>query len=424
MRVNFALAVLAASQLVASLVGQLVILRLVGVSSTTDAYIAAQAVPVVLAAVVAASLQSVWLPRLARVAQDSPLLRQEQAIAQGQTFKVLVGISVPLWLAAPWWVRLAFPGFEENQFVQVSSLVGPLLAAGVLNGQSILLTAGLRAQKRFLAPELVSLSGSLVMIVLLVWWIPRFGIAAAPWITLARATAVYGIQLAQAGLPSIDLGSSATSREVGHQLRPLIGGSLLFKTGPLVDRFWSSHAGGGAVTALNLAQLAVNSIASILERAILVPVIPEFARRLQHGDLPGIRGAYFKALQHSAFAVVGIGASLLAIYPAWNWLLLHLLHVSADAAHTIWLACALFLPGLFVSVSGSAAVAVFYAFGETRVPVQIGVGGFIASLVFKGVLFQQFGILGIAAGTTLYLLLNMTVLHFAVLRRLARASTR
>ena len=74
-------------------------------------------------------------------------------------------------------------------------------------------------------------------------------------------------------------------------------------------------------------------------------------------------------------------------------------------------------------MAGSAAVAVFYAFGETRIPTVVGIGGFLASLVFKAVLFHYFGILGIAAGASLYFSLNMVLYHVSVGRRISRART-
>jgi O-antigen/teichoic acid export membrane protein len=174
------------------------------------------------------------------------------------------------------------------------------------------------------------------------------------------------------------------------------------------------------VTALNLGQLGINSLASVFERAILVPLLPEFGRLLQKGDFAGMRANYFKSLRQIAWVVAAVATVLLAIYPVWGWLMAHLLRVPADTAHTIWWVCVILLPGLYVSLAGSSAVAVFYAFGETRVPVLIGIGGFAASLVLKGILFQQFSILGIAAGASLYLILNMVLYHVAVLRKLAR----
>jgi peptidoglycan biosynthesis protein MviN/MurJ (putative lipid II flippase) len=82
----------------------------------------------------------------------------------------------------------------------------------------------------------------------------------------------------------------------------------------------------------------------------------------------------------------------------------------------------LLVPALYVSVCGSAAVAVFYAFGETATPATIGLLGFLSSLIVKGVLFHYLGILGIAAGASVYLCINMAGYHLAVHRRIARAS--
>lgn len=422
MRLNVALGALAATQLLASLIGQLATLRIVGIGSVTDAYIAAQALPLVLAAVVAGSLQSVWLPRLARAAGDPSLLRAEQATAQGQTLKVLICTSLPIGAASPLWVPWAFPGFSSHQFDLVVTLGGPLLAAGVMTGQSTLLTAGLRARKRFLAPEFAALAGTLAAIALILALVPRLGIVAAPWIAFGRACVVWAAHWVMAGAPSLDMRFSDRSREVWRQLLPLVGGSMFIKTGPLVDRFWSSHAAGGSVTVLNLAQLAINALATVLDRAIMVPAVPELSRRLQAGDLAGMRAAYLRSLRHAAAAVIAIGAVLLAMQPAWAWLMLHLLRLDAEPAHTVWLVSLLMIPGLYVSICGTAAVAIFYAFGETKIPVAIGIAGFLASLVLKALLFQRFGILGIAAGFSLYLMLNMAVYHAAAMKRLSRAA--
>jgi putative peptidoglycan lipid II flippase len=420
-RVSLALGILSALHLLAALIAQLTVLRIVGVGPVTDAYIAAQAVPVVLAAVVSASLQSVWLPRFARAAADRSVLRTEQAIAQGQALKLLLGLSLPLSATLPLWVRWIFPGFSADQLTLVAALSWPLLAAGVLTGQGGLLTAGLRSSGRFLAGEVVSLVGAIATIVLLIALVPRYGIVAAPWITLLRAAAVWGLQWLLSGRPGVTICGNAAGREVWRQLRPLVGGALFIKTSPLVDRYWSSLGSSGDVTVLNIAQLGTNSVAAILERSILVPVVPEFARYVQHRDAHSLRGAYQRCLSRTALAVATVGLLLVLLWPIWALTLQALVRVPPDIATQIWLACLLLLPALFVSVGGSAAVAVFYAFGETRTPVTIGVAGFMVSLVLKAVLFKYFGILGIAAGTSAYLVMNMVLYHRAVNQRIVRA---
>jgi len=403
------------------LAGQLVVLRIVGVSPESDAYIAAQALPQVILAVIAASLQSLWLPRFARLSKDPMGLRAELSIAQGQTFKILMGLTVPIWLGSFLWVPWAFPGFAPDQLNQVVALSGPLLAAGVLNAHSGILTAGMRANGRFLRAEVAALLGSIASIALYAIFVPRHGIAAAAWIGLARAASVYTVQLLQAGRPGLTLRATETSRAVWRQVRPLMGAGLFIKSSPMVDRYWSSQAGNGAVTVLNLAQLGINSLAVVLERAILVPVSPEFARRLERNDISGLRQAYMRCLRRTAVAVGGMALLLGLLWPVWNDLLLTFLRVPPAAAQQIFVASMLLLPALFSAVGASSAAAVFYAFGETRLPTVIGISGFAASLILKGVLFYAFGILGVAAGGSLYVMLVLLMYHLAVSRRLARA---
>jgi peptidoglycan biosynthesis protein MviN/MurJ (putative lipid II flippase) len=413
---------LAVVQLMAGLVGQLAVLRYVGVGVETDAYIAAQAVPTLLTAVVAASLQSLWLPRFARAADEASVWRSEQANAQGQGLKVLLGLSLPLWLTSAYWVFLLFPGFSTAQQGLVVSLGGPLFAAAVLNGHSGLLTAGLRANGRFFVAEVTSLAGTMLSLLMIFLLVPRIGIVAAPWIAAARAAAVCTALMWQAGWPGMLLRSGPASREVAAQVRPLVSGGLFIKSGPLVDRYWGSQAGSGGVTMLSVAQLAMNALASILERALLVQTLPNFAKLLNDGRLADLRQTYLLCLQRILLAVVAVTMGLVALRLVWDMLFERLLHMSPDAAWQVWLMCMLLLPSLFVSIAGSAAVAVFYAFGETRLPTAIGVAGILASLVVKAVLFVQFGVVGIAAGASLCLTLNMVCYHVAVMRRISSAA--
>lgn len=418
MRLALSLGALAALQIVASLVGQLIVLRIVGVGPESDAYIAAQALPQMVLAVVAASLQGLWLPRFARLSQQPAELLGELATAQGQTFKILLLMTVPLWLSSRLWAAWAFPGFSAEQLGAVVSLSGPLFAGVLLNAQSGILTAGMRAKGRFIPAELVSLAGSVLSIAAYAALVPQHGIMAAAWIGAARALLVYAVQLFQAGRPGVAWRATEASRTVWRQVRPLLGAAMIIKSTPVVDRYWSSQAASGAVTVLHMAQLGINALAAVFERAILVPVSPEFARRLAKRDIAGLRKAYHRCLARSAIAVSALALALLALRPFWDPLLLFALRVPALEAQQVYLACLLLLPSLFAAVGASSAAAVFYAFGETRLPTLIGITGFAASLALKALLFRVFGLLGIAAGTSLYVLTVLGMYHVAVNRRL------
>jgi len=422
MRTGLSLGALAALQLAASLVGQLIVLRIVGVGLSSDAYIAAQSLPMVLGAVMTTSFQNVWLPRFARVAHDTANLRSAQAIAQGQTLQFLLTLSLMLWLASPWWSKILFPGLSPAQHDQISRMCGPLFLAGVFTAMSGLLTAAMRATGVFMKAEVTALVGAIAAIVLVFAVVPHHGVEGAAWITLARAVFVCAVHFRQGGSPGVNFRLTPTSLEVWRELRMVMGGGLLIKTGPLVDRYWSSKAAGGGMTLFNIAQMGINAMTVVLERAVLIPASPEFARQVERGDFAALRRSYRRCISHVVFGVAAAGLALLALRPIWHDLMHGLLRIDPIPADMIFTTCLLLLPSAFAAVSASCATAVLYAFRGTRIATTIGVMAFFASLALKGILFSHYGIPGLAAATSIYVLGVWACYHFAVDRYIKRAS--
>ncbi len=424
MQTPLTLGLLAALQLLFALAGQLIVLRIVGIGWQTDAYVAAQAVPMLLTAVVAASLQSLWLPRFARAAENASVWIAELGMAQGQILKVMLSLALPLGASSSLWSPLFYPGFSGDQHELVVQIVAPLFAAAGFNALAGIITAALRAREKYILPEALSLLASIVTLGGIVIMVPHYGVTAAAWLSAARGFLVLLGLLTAAHWPRFRLSASKESREVAVQARPLIGGGVFIKSSPLVDRYWGSQGGGGEITILSIAQLAMTALATVLERALLVQAIPSFAKRLQNGGKAELKLAYRACLRRILLAVLTLGAGLVAARPIWDVLCAQFLRMSPESAWQFWLICLSLLPSLFVSIAGSAAVAVFYTFGETRLPTIIGIVGFAASLVMKGLLFLHLGIIGIAIGSSAYLMLNMMLYHVAVNRRLAECAPR
>lgn len=420
MRTPITLGLLAALQLLAGLAAQIIVLRILGIGLQTDAYVAAQAVPMILTAVVAASLQSLWLPRFARAADRESTWIAELSTALGQTLKVMLSLVVLLWASSGLWSKALFPGFSDFQLNLVVNVGAPLFVAASFNAIAGILTAALRARERFIVPEALSFLASLLALFGIVLLVPRYGVIAAAWLSAGRGLFVFLALFVATRRPLFRLRATNQSREVANQARPLVGAGLFIKSGPLVDRYWGSQAGGGDITILSVAQLAMTSLATILERALLAQALPDFAKRLKNGGPVELGQAYRHCLRRIFIAVVFIGVCLIAILPIWDFLCAQTLHLPPDTAWQLWLICISLLPSLFVAIAGSAAVAVFYTFGETRVPTLISILGFVVSLILKGVLFLRFGIIGIAIASSMYLALNMTLYHIAVTRRLSK----
>jgi putative peptidoglycan lipid II flippase len=419
MRTPITLGIFAALQIIAGLCSQLIVLRYLGIGWQTDAYIAAQAVPTMITAIVAASLQNLWLPRFSRAAESSSVWKCELGIAQGQTVKLMLVLILPLLVTTGLWVKIAFPGFSVPQQELFFQVCGPLLLAAGFRALEGVLTAALRSREYFILPESLSLTGSLVALVGIAILVPLLGIAVAAWLVLVRNIVVVLILQYVAQFPQIRFRSSNQSRKVAQQIRPLIAGGVFTKSSPLVDRYWGSQGNAGDITVLALAQLAITSLATIIERVLLAQALPRFAKRLKHGGAIELRQAYNACIQKTLVVVIAITIALLMARPVWNFVCAYLLKMTPEVAWQFWLFCFILIPTLYVTIAASASVAVFYSFGETRIPALIGIFGFVTSIILKGVLYYYFGIIGIAVGTSLYLMINMLLHHTYALRRLA-----
>ncbi len=376
----------------------------------TDAFVAAQSVPLFLFSILSVSLQSVWQPRLSVLMNDRAKWREAQGIAQAQTLMLFACIAIPVALFSDAWIRVIFPGFDHEQSRLTSSMTWPLLAGAALNCHSALLTTALRARDQFIRAEMVSLAGTLLLLGLTWVVVPVGGVEAAAWALFARTVGVFLVLHALAGRPMLLAGKAWRSRETWTSLRPLVAGSAVYKTSPLVDRYWTSLSPAGGVTVFNLAQTAMGALATVLERAICIPVVPQLARLVAQEDYEGLRKAYRTCVARISLATALTAVGLLALHPAWEAILEILLKVSPGQAHGVWFVCLALLGYLHVAASGTITVSAFYALDDTRTPVRVGMAGFLLGVILKSAGFVLMGLTGLAIATSAYYLCNMVAL--------------
>jgi putative peptidoglycan lipid II flippase len=422
-RTPLTLALVASLQLLAGFGFQLLALAALGLGPATDALLAAQAVPAVLTAVLAMALQSVWQPRLAVAGQASWHDTQRTAHAQALIAFGVVGLL--LGASAPWWTRWLLAGLDTGTRAQVLQMTPPLLLASALGGAAAVLTAAERGRDRLISAELVALAGALLGLLLLMPALRIGGVVAAAYVLLLRAVLVWVALVVMVGGSAPRWRAAWNERATWRQLRPLVAGAGIYKSAPLVDRFWSALGPAGDLTLYGLAHSGMAALAAVFERAFAMPAGPSIARSVKAGEAEAVRRLYRRALLAVAAAAAFSALALLVLRPFAGGWLATALNLAPARADTLWSLCALLLGFLFVAAAGTAVVAVFYAMGDTRTPAAIGVAGFVVGVVAKSAGFLWLGIEGLALATSLYYLLNLVVLVVAVERRLAvrRAAT-
>lgn len=422
MKLGLSLGALAALQMATSLATQLLVFGILGAGMATDAWVAAQALPLIVFSIASVAFQGTWQSRLAVASHDRDHWRREQRTAHGQMLMVTGCVTVALTASATLWTPWLFPGFSDEQARLSATLSQWLLPAAFFNCHAALLTTALRSRDRFLTAEAVTLAGAVIVAALLPWLLRDFGIELAAWLSFARMLVTALVLYVLAGCPLPDLKAAVRDVEQWRLIRPLLLGSSLYKIGPVVDRYWTSHAPPGGMTAFNTMQMAMSAMASVLERSICMPAQPRLARLAAAGQLGEMRRLYRSRVRQVSI-IVGLAAIVLvALKPFWPTLTHPLLKLDTHTLESTWWICAILMGYALPAAAGSIVVSSFYALGDTKTPVRVGSTGFLLSLAIKAGAFVWAGLPGLAAAVAFHYAGNMLVLCYLLEKRLSPAS--
>lgn len=407
---------LVAIQLLATFAVQIIVLHVVGAGRDTDAFIGAQTIPLLTASIVGTALQSVWQPRLAIAASADWRAELERALAMSCV--IVLPITLLLGAVSRPVIHGVFEGFEPAQAELTLTLTRITLIGLPFNILALILAAGGRAIGRFITVEAVPALLSLLSLAAIGVLLPSTGIDGATWILSIRGVATCVLLWVVLGYP---LPRNLHDERLGATVRgvfALMGGSSFYKLGPLVDRYWGARAPSGQLTLYNLAQSGVGAAASLLERAIALPVVPRLSRYLHNGDNAMVRKYYRRALVLIWTTVL---LCLIIGYLGALWaeaFIIDLLNI--DESQFLFLALLGFAFCGFLGVAAGGVVinSIFYSMGDVKTPISVGSAGFFLGVAIKSAAFLSDGLVAMAAGTSVYYIMTMVVMVTILERRL------
>jgi putative peptidoglycan lipid II flippase len=418
-RLSAVLASISATGILVNLGYQWYVLTRVGPGSQTDALFAGMMIPQFILAVVAGSLSYVLVPLLA-TEQDGDRGRLAWTLFQGMAlfWGSLAALLVAL---APLWVPLTVPGFDSATTRLTVDLTRIQLVGLVFTGIAGIQAAAYQARHRFLAAETAPLVAALVGFGFVIWGLPRMGIAAAAWASVVRGACQTALQLPALGRyypPAPHPGL----RRAWLRLVPLLSGASYYKADGLIDRLLASLGPTGALSLYHLSLQLYASAHTVLNRAIVAPVIPRLARTSATGQWRD-----FSLLSRQRLRVMlliglgGIAVLIVAGRPLLSALLGHGQFSEARIGELWWIL--LLLSGVWVGgAAGQVLASSFYACGDTRTPTRIGVIGFTLAIGLKLLAFWYFGLPGLAVAASIYYLGNTVALLVTLRRDLRRAT--
>ena len=386
------------------LVRQLVIAAAFGVGAAYDAYNYAYVLPGFLL-VLLGGINGPFHSAMVSVLSRRPREEGAHILAALNTTvsALLLAVTVLLVLAADPLITLVGPGLSPQlhaiAVVQLQVMAPMAFLAGLIG----LGFGSLNAADEFWIPAISPLMSSLALMVGVgfLWWqlggqigSPSFAmlgglvLAAA---TLVGAFAQWLIQLPalmRQGLARFKLvwdWKHPGVREVWRVMGPATLSSGMLQINVFTDLFFASGI-VGAAAGLGYANLLVQTPLGLISNALLVPLLPTFARLTAPEDQPQLLARIRQGLMLSTASMVPIGALFIALGTPIVALVYERGAFDSSAAQLVAALLMAYGLGMPAYLGRDVLVRVFYALGDGTTPFRLSLAGIGLNVIFDWVL--------------------------------------
>ena len=386
------------------LVRQLVIAAAFGVGAAYDAYNYAYVLPGFLL-ILLGGINGPFHSAMVSVLSRRPREEGAHILAALNTTvsALLLAVTVLLVLAADPLITLVGPGLSPQlhaiAVVQLQVMAPMAFLAGLIG----LGFGSLNAADEFWIPAISPLMSSLALMVGvgLLWWqlggqigAPSFAmlgglvLAAA---TLVGAFAQWLIQLPalmRQGLARFKLvwdWNHPGVREVWRVMGPATLSSGMLQINVFTDLFFASGI-VGAAAGLGYANLLVQTPLGLISNALLVPLLPTFARLTAPEDQPQLLARIRQGLMLSTASMVPIGALFIALGTPIVALVYERGAFDSAAAQLVAALLMAYGLGMPAYLGRDVLVRVFYALGDGTTPFRLSLAGIGLNVIFDWVL--------------------------------------
>lgn len=383
--------------------------KVFGTGSEADAYFVALTLPLTLSLVVPGMLNALWVPTAKGLMERGATDRLHRVAAQScGVVAVAFGVlSLAVWVGAEVYVALVAPGFTGETRELTVSLVRWMAPSLLLIGLSAWYSSLLNSHNRFFLPALGGVVNSLMVLLALWIWAPRYGIVGVTWGTLLGfgfsaallLPAVWRRGYRAVRVPSRPLPSELV--RMGERFIPLAFGALLTQLTQFLERAFSSQLGTAKVAALSYAQSIAQLPMGLFVGTFTLPLFPLLSEYVKKGAHASVAEVYSRGLQYLFVLLVPTTAFLWVLGPETVRLFYGRGAFDAQATALTAVALAGYSVGLLFLAVRDLVTRAFYAYEDAKTPVYIGAASVAAYAAFAWGLSRLWGHAGVALASSL-----------------------
>ena len=396
-----------------------------GAGQESDIYVAAFRFPdLIFNLLILGTLSAAFIPVFVEyLGRD----REEAFVVASTIFNITLAVMAFLgfvgFLFSPLLVKILAPGFSAEAKIQTAHLTRILMLSPLLFGLSSVLTSVLHSFKRFLTASMAPLLYNLSIIIGVVFFFPRFGLAGIVWAGVAGAFLHFAIQLPL----SLRLGLQPFRnftlfhpgvRKIARLFLPRIFGIELGQISLLTASVIGSTLAAGGITSFYYAYDLYTVPIGILAVPFALASFPYMSEFFAKRDFSGMKKFFSETTVQILFLVIPVSVIILLLRAQ----LVRLIfgaggNTNFSFADTRLTAQALgyFALSLFAQALVPLLARCFYAMQNTLIPV---ISGFISAAVNIGlaVFFTRTGgadtmALAFSAAIIVHMIIMLAVLH-------------
>jgi putative peptidoglycan lipid II flippase len=409
-----------------------------GVSASVDAFLVAQGLMSVVLGLITGAMARGLIPPVARAVDsgDAAAGHRTIRVSLTVTVSVLVAGSTLMFLATGPVLHVLAPGFDAATADEAVRLTRIVLLATVFIAGTNLLAAAAQAHGRFFWSGVQGIPFNVIMIASAVFLGGRFGVGSLAVGFVVGSVARFLFQLPAVRAIRLKLRPSLRLRDRGFRevlalVPPLLVGSAILNVNTMVDRAVGSAQGAGTIASLSYGWRIVTLAEVVLVTAFTTTLFPAFST-LGHPS----RRAHLRRTTERVLGVVlllitpvvvvlAVGAKPIVV------LLLARGNFDARAVELTTLAVSVYAVALAGLAVREVVARTCLAVGDSRTPVLTATAAMAVNVAGDLTLGVRYGVTGLAASTSLSVILAAVVLsiltarrHRAVaLRPLARTTT-
>jgi putative peptidoglycan lipid II flippase len=285
--------------------------------------------------------------------------------------------------------------------------ISPLLSSVTMVGSVVALSV--IYGKNLLKPEFAAIGGAVLAGAFLVGTILQ-------WMAQVIAQRQQGLGSLKLRL---DLKQDAV-QEVMKVMAPALFASGMLQINVYTDMFFTSFLPKPeqAVSALDYANLLVQTPLGILSNMILVPFLPVFSRLTDPESWGELKSRVRQGILITAVAMLPLGALMLALSKPIVRLVYERGVFDPEASVLTASVLAAYAFGMFVYLGRDILVRVFYALGDGQTPFRISMVNIFFNALFDYLLVERFGVPGLVLATVSVNVISMIALTYFLNKRL------